>query len=135
MIFLTLNLVHLGRDISRERTYTCIISLLKQSWSSKTSEMQYYISEALIGSRRLWCSAKKLFLKILQNLQKNTSAKVSSLINFQASIYNFIKKGYCTLRILRNFQSTFLIENLGWLLLIIVLTVSISVLHPHIWGQ
>ena len=135
MIFLSLNLVHLGRDISRERTYTCIISLLKQSWSTKTSEIQYYISEALIRSSRQWCSAKKLFLKILQNLQKNICAKVSSLINLQASIYIFIKKDSCTLRILRNFQSTFFIENFEWLLLIILLTVSIGVLHTHIWGQ
>ena len=45
------------------------------------------ISEAVI--RR--CSMKKLFLKILQNWQKSTCARVSFLIKLQAS-GNFIKK-------------------------------------------
>ena len=38
------------------------------------------------------CSAKKMFLKILQNPQKNTCAGVSILINLQAEACNFIKK-------------------------------------------
>ena len=45
------------------------------------------MSEAVTQS----CSVKNVFLKILQNLQKNTCARVSFLINLQTS-GNFIKK-------------------------------------------
>ena len=38
------------------------------------------------------CSVKKVFLEILQNLQKNTCVKVSFLITLQVSACNFIKK-------------------------------------------
>ena len=38
------------------------------------------------------CSVKKLFLKISQNSQENTSARVSFLIKLQVSDCNFIKK-------------------------------------------
>ena len=38
------------------------------------------------------CYIKKVFLKILQNWQENTCARVSFLINLQASACNFIKK-------------------------------------------
>ena len=38
------------------------------------------------------CSAKKLFLEISQNSQENTCARVSFLIQLQASAWNFIKK-------------------------------------------
>ena len=45
-------------------------------------------SEAVI--RR--CSVKKVFLKISQNSQENTCARVSFLTKLQASVCNFIKK-------------------------------------------
>ena len=38
------------------------------------------------------CSVKKVFLKILQNSQENTCARVSFLIKFQAKVCKFIKK-------------------------------------------
>ena len=38
------------------------------------------------------CFVKKLFLKTSQNSQENTFARVSFLIELQASTYNFIKK-------------------------------------------
>ena len=38
------------------------------------------------------CSIKKVFLEISQNSQENNCAKVSFLINLQASACNFIKK-------------------------------------------
>ena len=38
------------------------------------------------------CSIKKVFLKISQNPQENTCARVSFLIKLKASAYNFIKK-------------------------------------------
>ena len=38
------------------------------------------------------CSIRKVFLKISQNLQKNTFVRVSYLIKFQASACNFILK-------------------------------------------
>ena len=38
------------------------------------------------------CSVKKMFLEISQNSQENTCARVSFLINLQASDCNFIKK-------------------------------------------
>ena len=37
-------------------------------------------------------SVKKVFLKILQNLQENTCAKVTFSIKLQAESYSFIKK-------------------------------------------
>ena len=37
------------------------------------------------------CSVKKMFLKISQNSQENTSARVSFLIKLQAIACNFIK--------------------------------------------
>ena len=43
-------------------------------------------------SKHQRCSTKKLFLKISQNLQENTYAKVSFLIKLQAWACNFIKK-------------------------------------------
>ena len=38
------------------------------------------------------CSVKKVFLKILQNSQENTCAKVYFLVMLQAKAYNFTKK-------------------------------------------
>ena len=38
------------------------------------------------------CSIKKAFLKISQNLQENTWARVSFLTELQAQAYNFIKE-------------------------------------------
>ena len=38
------------------------------------------------------CPVKKVFLKISQNSQESTSARVSFLIKLLADVYNFIKK-------------------------------------------
>ena len=43
-------------------------------------------------SRHQRCSIKKVFLKISQNSQENTCARVTFLIKLQASACNFIKK-------------------------------------------
>ena len=68
-------------------------------------------------------SAKKVFLKILQNSHENTCARVSFLIKLQALAYNFIKKEalaqvfsfeFC--EIFKKFYF-FFIEHLQWLLL------------------
>ena len=50
---------------------------------------QYFTPEAA-AKGDLW---KKVFLKILQNWQENTRARVSFLIKSQGSACNFIKKG------------------------------------------
>ena len=39
-----------------------------------------------------WCSVKKLFLEISQNLQESTCARVSLLIKLQTLACKFIKK-------------------------------------------
>ena len=49
------------------------------------------VRESVAVSRK--CSLKKVFLKILQNLQENIFAIASFLIKLQAEAYNFIKKG------------------------------------------
>ena len=62
------------------------------------------------------CSVKKVFLKILQNSQKNMCARISFLIKLQSETCNFIKKGtlaqvfscgFCEI-----FKNTFFTENL-----------------------
>ena len=55
--------------------------------------MDGYLTEPVLSeavARR--CSVKKVFLKIPQNSQENTCARVSYLIKLQASSCNFIKK-------------------------------------------
>ena len=73
------------------------------------------VSEAV--SRR--CSVKKVFLKILQNSQKNTCVRVSFLIKLQASC-NFIKKEVLaqvfSYELCKIFKNTFYIEDYQWLL-------------------
>ena len=67
------------------------------------------------------CSAKKVFLEILQNSQENTSARVSFLIKLQASACNFIKKRLwhrCfPVNYAKFLTAPLLTEHLRWLLL------------------
>ena len=71
------------------------------------------------------CSVKKMFLKVLQNSQKNTHARISSLIKLQArnSTCNFIKKRLwhrCfPVNFVKFLRTPFLIEHLRWLLLVL----------------
>ena len=59
---------------------------------------------------------KKVFLKILQNLQESTCARVCFLIKLQASASNFIKKKTITqvffYEFFEIFKNTFLIKHL-----------------------
>ena len=88
------------------------------------------------------CSVKKKFLKISQNSEENTCARVSFLITLQASLIrasrqiNTLKKNTLekeTLALVfscefyKNFKNTFYIEHLQWLLLV----VSNTGIHVH----
>ena len=55
----------------------------------------------------LRCSVKKVFLKISQNLQENTCARVSFLIKLQAPACTFIKKETLTQVFSREFCESF----------------------------
>ena len=52
------------------------------------------------------CSVKKVFLKISQNSQENTCAKVSLLIKLQAQLFSC---EFCEF-----FKNTFFIEHFRW---------------------
>ena len=75
-----------------------ILSLIKKSTSLMLFIPVLHILLYLFSmSKRIeevtWrCSIKKVFLEISQNSQENNCAKVSFLINLQASACNFIKK-------------------------------------------
>ena len=58
--------------------------------SRKTVFMEIHSGSYRSSHQR--CSIKKVFLKISQNLQENTCARVSFLIKLQASVCHFIKK-------------------------------------------
>ena len=72
------------------------------------------VTEAVV--RR--CSVKVVFLKISQNSQENTCARVSFLIKLQASPCNFIKKEILaqvsSCEICEIFKNSFFIEHLRW---------------------
>ena len=55
----------------------------------KTVKLMNWQAHTEAVTRR--CSAKKVFLKISQNLQKNTCARASFLTKLQAEASNFIK--------------------------------------------
>ena len=59
------------------------------------------------GSRHWRCSIKKVFLKISQNLQKNTCVKVSFLINFYK---NFLRQGN---QVYDDYTKSACLHNLG----------------------
>ena len=66
------------------------------------------------------CSVTKVFLKISQNSQKNTCARVSFLIKLQALVCTFINNRLWHRCFLVNFdkllRAPFFIEHLQWLL-------------------
>ena len=76
---------------------------------------------------------KKAFLKISQNSQGKTCARVSFLIKLQASAYNFIKKETlaqvfsCEFREI--FKKPILIEQPWWLLLKLLLAQKLLRFH------
>ena len=82
-------------------------------------------SSEAVGQR---CSVKKMFLKISENSQENTCAKVSFSVKSQAQACNFIKKEAVTQVFSREFcetfKNTFLKGHLRWLLLILYITFS-----------
>ena len=57
--------------------------------SLKISPRENYENTEAVTRR---CSAKKMFVKVLQNSQENTCTRVSFLIKLQALACNFIKK-------------------------------------------
>ena len=67
------------------------------------------------------CSVKKVFLKISQNSQENTCARVSFLMKLQAQTCNFTKKEALiqifSCEFCEFFKNNFFIEHLQWLLL------------------
>ena len=71
------------------------------------SHLSILLSEAV--ARR--CSVKKVFLKISQNLQENTCARVSFSITLLAWVCNFIKKETLaqtfSCEFCKNFKNTF----------------------------
>ena len=80
------------------------------------------------------CSAKRVFLKILQNSQESTCARVSFLMKLQAEAFNFIKKVTLAQEFSCEFfeitgKATFLIEHLRWLLVKPILETLYSLLQ------
>ena len=71
--------------------------------------------------QRVLCSIKKVFLEILQNSRKSTSARVSFLIKLQADPATLLKKRLRHRCFPVNFakfsRTPFLKEHLRWLLL------------------
>ena len=51
--------------------------------------MDFFHSTYNYKQEHLWCSVKKVFLKILQKSQESTSGRVSFLINFQVDTVEF----------------------------------------------
>ena len=78
-------------------------------------------SHYLLRSSHRRCSIKKGFLKISQNSQENTLARVSFIIKMQAEASNFIKKETLILvlsfEICEIFKNTYFEEYVRWLLL------------------
>ena len=56
------------------------------------SEPREFLYKILLLRSVQRCSVKKVFLKISQNSQENTCARVSFMIKLQAATYNFIEK-------------------------------------------
>ena len=74
---------------------------------------------------QLTCSIKKMFLKILQNSQKNTCARIS-LYSLRPAILSKKRLGYrCFLANSINFFILPFMEHLRWLLLFISSTIRI----------
>ena len=60
-------------------------------WAELTDSFDLFLYDRLISEAVAWrCSAKKVFLEILQNSQENTCSRVSFLIKLQASACTYI---------------------------------------------
>ena len=66
------------------------LCLLEQE--ANYSKNNRFLEMSVKGYWRSGCSVKKMFLKILQNSDENTYARVSFLIKLQAEACNFIKR-------------------------------------------
>ena len=90
----------------KNKTVFCENNRLVSNWSTNVHRM-----EAVVGS----CSIKKVFLKISQNSQENTCARVSLLIKLQAwGLHRCLPVNFAKFS-----RTHFFIEHLRWLLLII----------------
>ena len=78
----------------------------------KPSTTKPIVSRSMYRSSQRWCSKKKVFLKMLQNLREKACVRVSFLIKFQAS--NFIKKAILAqvCEFCKIFKNTFFTEHL-----------------------
>ena len=96
-----------------------VIEYLLQKLMRKSGGQKQYVRmwEAESVTRR--CPVKKVFLKMLQNSQENTYARVSFLIKLQAYAGNFIKKrpwGRCfPVNFVEFLRTPFLTDHLRWL--------------------
>ena len=62
--------------------------------SIKKTPNKHSVNASTPSRSTLWrCAIKKMFLKISQNSQENTCARVSFLIKLLIEACNFIKKG------------------------------------------
>ena len=84
---------------SSERNTENTIYLMKKVFISKKIQatirtiVPTFLNHFSLTKAVAWgCSARKIFLDILQNLQENTCVRVSFLINLEAEAYNLIKK-------------------------------------------
>ena len=98
-----------------------ILKVIQTITIPNTSKLFWLIFTEICRSSHRRCSLKKVFLKIPQNGQENTSVRVSSLIKLQGwGLQLFIKETlehvfpceFCEI-----FKNTFLREHLRWLLL------------------
>ena len=68
-----------------------IMYILQKTYFFKKKSFFFQLSFAANEKPYPECSIKEMFLEISQNSQENTYARISFLINLQASTSNFIK--------------------------------------------
>ena len=126
--FSSVSIVTLNKSVNKIREkleLAAIISfkIKKMEVISRFNESCWSIWSGYRSSHQK-CSVRKVFLKISQNSQENTCARVSFLIKLQVSglqVFNFIKKKTLaqvfSWEFCKVFKNTFFIEHLWWLLL------------------
>ena len=86
-----------------------------QIWKTRSQKLTFFLCHEQASF------SKTFFVKVLQNLQQNTCARVSFQIKLQAEVCNFIEKeshaqvfscAFC-----ESFKKCFFIKHLWWLLL------------------
>ena len=99
--------------LREERWNTDWSSLIFESYVFAKQRFHYSIIRSSHGR----CSIKKVFLKILQNTQENTSARVSFLIQFPASLLqNRLWHRCFPVNFAKFLRTLFLAEHLRWLM-------------------